>query len=268
MGAPPRLVLTAFAISIALHALAVFFLPHFRSPSFKPPLRIEVELATPPPAPEPETPVPEEHVELAPASQLSPSSSPAPTPERAPAHVRSAPPAPPAKKTRPSNEVALPVLAAKEPASEKDYVAPEVPAANSPDELPMGTRPGTEPFTTPPATSPDGPTAGTGAGDGTGDEDSLLQGYLRRLHERANRHRDYPAMALRRGWQGRVRVAVSFAAGGTVIGVGLDRSSGHEVLDEQAIKMVRRAVSELPIEARLARRPLTVVVPVEFKLAS
>ncbi|MFO1205420.1 MAG: TonB family protein [Burkholderiales bacterium] len=91
---------------------------------------------------------------------------------------------------------------------------------------------------------------------------------MRRLHERASQHGNYPLMALRRGWQGRPWIAVSFAAGGAVISVSLDRSSGHDVLDEQVIEMVRKTVSELPIEARLARRPITVVVPVEFKLAS
>ncbi|HQR53006.1 MAG TPA: TonB family protein [Burkholderiales bacterium] len=258
-GTSPRLVLAALAISIGLHAAALSFLPHFRRPAFKPATRVEVELATPPP------PAPEESVEMAPTPARE---SPPPPPEKAPAHARNALSAKPVKKTRPSNEVALPVLAAKEPAEEKDsHVVLEVPAARSPEELPLGTRPGTEPFSTPPAASPDGrSTAGTG--DGTGDDESRLQGYLRRLHERASQHRNYPLVALRRGWQGRARVAVSFAAGGAVVSVSLDRSSGHDVLDEQAVEMVRKAVSELPIEARLARRPITVVVPVEFKLAS
>jgi TonB family protein len=52
-----------------------------------------------------------------------------------------------------------------------------------------------------------------------------------------------------------------------VTSVKLDRSSGHSVLDEQAVEIVRQAVSDLPIEARLARRPLTIVVPVDFRLS-
>lgn len=194
------------------------------------------------------------------------SSNPLPS-EKAPAPPRNLPPAKPTKKVRRANEVALPVLAMKGSADAKDnYTVREVPAARSSEELPMATRPGTEPSTTAAAIDPGAPAGGVGPAGGAGDEESMLQGYLRRLSQRANKHRTYPAIALRRGWQGRARIAVSFAVGGAVVGVNLDHSSGHDVLDAQAIEMVRKALSELPIEARLARRPLTVVVPVEFKL--
>jgi TonB family protein len=64
-----------------------------------------------------------------------------------------------------------------------------------------------------------------------------------------------------------VRVAITFSSGGTVSSVKVERSSGYEVLDKQAVETVSRAVSGLPIEPRLTRKPLTIIVPVDFKLS-
>jgi protein TonB len=268
----PKLVLAALGISIAMHFFAISVIPHPGRLPFKRPVRVEVELTTRTlPLPE-EVPVPlpppAEIEEPATPEPIAKTASPPSQPrlQTAPALPKKSTDAPRLAKSRKPNEVALPVLAAKEGAADESYAVPELPPARSLDELPMGTRPGAEPFGTAPSATAETSSDGSGTADGAGDE-AALQGYVRRLHERAKKHRSYPAIALKRGWQGRVRVAVSFASGGTVTSVKLDRSSGHSVLDEQAVEIVRQAVSDLPIEARLARRPLTIVVPVDFRLS-
>jgi protein TonB len=50
----------------------------------------------------------------------------------------------------------------------------------------------------------------------------------------------YPAMALKRRWQGEVRLRALVGEQGEVIEVTLENSSGHEVLDQAALTTVRR----------------------------
>jgi protein TonB len=269
----PKLVLAALGISITVHFFAISVIPHPGRLPFKRPIRVEVELATrslplPEEAPAPIPPPAEIEEPATPEPIAKTASSPSPPRlQTAPALPKKSTDTPRLAKSRKPNEVALPVLAAKEGAADESYAVPELPPARSLDELPMGTRPGAEPFGTALSATAETSSDGSGTAEGVGDEDAL-QGYVRRLHERAKKHRSYPAIALARRWQGRARVAVSFASGGTVTSVKLERSSGHQVLDEQAIDIVKRAVSELPMEARLSRKPVTIVVPVDFKLSS
>jgi len=50
---------------------------------------------------------------------------------------------------------------------------------------------------------------------------------------------EYPRAARRRGWQGLVRVRVHVSPAGRVVGVSLEESSGHQVLDAAALEAVR-----------------------------
>ena len=51
---------------------------------------------------------------------------------------------------------------------------------------------------------------------------------------------EYPALAQRRGYQGRVLLEIGFDAGGTVVSVSVKTSSGYTLLDEAAVEKVRR----------------------------
>jgi protein TonB len=212
----PKLVLAALGISIAMHFFAISVIPHPGRLPFKSPVRVEVELATrtlPIPEEVPAPLPPAEIEEPATAEPIAKAVSPPLQPrlETAPAHPKKSTEAPRLAKSRKPNEVALPVLATKDGAADDSYAVPELPPARSLEELPMGTRPGVEPFGTAPSATAETSSDGSGASDGVGD-DEALQGYVRRLHERAKKHRSYPAIALKRGWQGRVRVAVSSRA--------------------------------------------------------
>ncbi|GGF47706.1 hypothetical protein GCM10011611_62630 [Aliidongia dinghuensis] len=84
----------------------------------------------------------------------------------------------------------------------------------------------------------------------------VLQAHIERYHE-------YPDAARAERLQGAVQVIFTLSRGGDVIGVWIRTSSGHEILDQEAMAMVRRAQPLPPIPRDLPDR-FTVVLPVEF----
>ena len=80
------------------------------------------------------------------------------------------------------------------------------------------------------------------------------------------KNKNYPQIAVRRNWEGQVKVLAKFVLG-KLIDVMLVDSSGHEVLDKEALVMLRKAVSQLPVRGNLANKTFTITVPVDFKLA-
>ena len=76
---------------------------------------------------------------------------------------------------------------------------------------------------------------------------------------------DYPAAAARQGWQGTVLLRVRVLSSGKVDGVEVQKSSGHKVLDEQAIGTVR---GWLFAPSKRGATPIDgwAIVPIEFKL--
>jgi protein TonB len=88
--------------------------------------------------------------------------------------------------------------------------------------------------------------------------DALLQALLP--------HFDYPSLARRRGWQGRVRIGLLVKADGDLSGVHLIESSGYAVLDKAAIKNVSQ-LRNVPAAGRwLNGRNLDVILPVTYRL--
>jgi periplasmic protein TonB len=71
----------------------------------------------------------------------------------------------------------------------------------------------------------------------------------------------YPPEALRRHWEGRVVLAFTLHADGSLEGLSLRKSSGHALLDEAALQAARDAV---PFEAPGV--DVLVVVPVVYRL--
>jgi protein TonB len=61
---------------------------------------------------------------------------------------------------------------------------------------------------------------------------------------------------------------LELGADGRLLAVRVLSSSGHETLDRQALDMVRDAVPLPQLPAALAGRPLTVDVPVVFRITS
>jgi periplasmic protein TonB len=97
---------------------------------------------------------------------------------------------------------------------------------------------------------------------------AALAAYGRNLAGAVAAHQRYPRLAQIRQWQGTALLQLELAADGQLASVRVLSSSGHEILDRQAIDMVRAAVPLPPLPASLAGRSLTVDVPVVFRLAS
>ena len=76
------------------------------------------------------------------------------------------------------------------------------------------------------------------------------------------RHLLYPRIAVMRKWQGKTVVEMQLAADGSVTRMIVAESSGKEVLDEAALKMVKKSLP-LPKPPRGVR---TVKIPVVFRL--
>jgi protein TonB len=82
---------------------------------------------------------------------------------------------------------------------------------------------------------------------------------------RLNPAPDYPPIALRRGWEGTVRLRVTLDIQGHPSRVELAVSSGHPILDESALAAVRRW--QFRPATRLGEAVVaTVEVPIVFKL--
>lgn len=98
---------------------------------------------------------------------------------------------------------------------------------------------------------------------------SLFDAYRLALISAAKRYKRYPVQAMERGWEGRVEIRVVVDANGTVKSTLVKSSSRYQILDKQALDMVRRALDALT-EVRPAPRgrEFTVDVPVIFELGT
>lgn len=75
----------------------------------------------------------------------------------------------------------------------------------------------------------------------------------------------YPSIARREHWEGRVTLRIQVSADGSVNGVSVQRSSGHEELDDSAVEAVRKWRF---IPAKRGSTPVSssVLVPIDFNL--
>lgn len=96
---------------------------------------------------------------------------------------------------------------------------------------------------------------------------SLAQ-YRLALIGAAKRLKQYPARAIDGGLEGRVDVRLVIGAGGVPAAVVVKRSSGHEVLDREAIETMRRAAADTPIPPALRNREIVVEIPLLYELKS
>jgi len=80
-------------------------------------------------------------------------------------------------------------------------------------------------------------------------------------------YRRYPPIAQMQGWEGLVTMELHVAPSGRLLDAAVRTSSGHEVLDRQALAMASQA-EPFPAapEALRDREVVAVVVPVVFRL--
>lgn len=95
-----------------------------------------------------------------------------------------------------------------------------------------------------------------------------LEQYRLALIVATRRYKRYPAIALEKGWHGRVDVHMVVGANGMVADASIKSGSGHEILDNQALDMLNKGKTTVPIPAGLRGREFSIDVPVIFNLDS
>ena len=113
-------------------------------------------------------------------------------------------------------------------------------------------------------------TARDGASSHSQHELSIAARYRktrRALLEALLPHFDYPPLARRRGWQGRVNVGLHVAADGDLTRIRLVQSSGYALLDRAAVRNVTE-LRGIPRAAQwLEGNGMDLVLPVRYQLA-
>ena len=78
------------------------------------------------------------------------------------------------------------------------------------------------------------------SGAATVDEGSLAQ-YRLQIISAARKYKRYPRVAMDNNWEGDVVVRMVIGANGMISALSIKTSSGHEVLDQQALDMFKKA---------------------------
>lgn len=230
-------IIWAVICSILLHTLLVVVIPKFKLDSTKKTSDVlVVELAQPkPPEPEPvvipEPPKPAEPIKPAP-EPIKPlpkkelKPEPMPVQNISPAPTQTEPPPPPA------------VIAV----APKADASPAITVPTPPPEPPKKIEPNED------------------------DINAALGQYSGTLGRAIAKHKSYPKIAQMRGWQGVCLLDLKLDSSGNVTSASVKESSGHEVLDNQALEMARKA-APFPTPPEVLRdRSFNLTVPVSFKL--
>jgi len=232
-GASERTLEYALAASLVLHLALFMAFPavHFATlqpASTQPPLVARLEPAQPAPAAAPPAPV---------------AASPAPKPSAQPVHKPHAKPvvrAKPATKAPPP-----PALPPPEPVAAAPELPPAAPAEPLASVAPQGAAPA--PVAAPPS-------------------EATLAQYRLAVIEAARRYKHYPRVALDNNWQGRAEVRMAIGTDGAIAELSVRASSGHEILDREALDMIRKATPLTPIPESLRGTTFTLDIPVVFSL--
>jgi len=226
----------AVLASVLLHGVLLFAMPSLREARRQPvaPGPIVARLVQPQTAP------------AAQAEQL-----PAPPPEPPPPVIKPTPKPSPIAKPEPKI------------ASKPAPVAPVQPAPAAPEAAPS--------TPAPPVSAPaPGPVAKVDPQPGPARGDSVDTGSLARYRvdvaSQARRFKRYPRVAMDNSWEGRVVVGVTVRANGVNASYSILVSSGHEILDKQAVDMVAKARPRAEIPPALRGREFTFEIPVTFDL--
>lgn len=245
--AQQRALLWGVLVSIALHALVLLGMAWMGTPA--PPSRTLLVLTA----------------RLAPFAAAPHASVQPPQPKLAPAPPPESVSAPrpvalkPAVSPAPAVHNTAPVEPAKAPQPESAPVAPGSAASSAQPVAPVQASAAPQAPTGFPATE-------AGAGSGNEADTGTLEQYRLALIMATRRYKRYPAIALEKGWQGRVEVHMVIGANGMVASASIKTGSGHEILDNQALDMLKKGKTTVPIPASLRGREFSIDVPVVFNL--
>jgi protein TonB len=93
-----------------------------------------------------------------------------------------------------------------------------------------------------------------------------IESYSSLLANAIAKYKQYPKIAQMRGWQGTVVADLEIDTKGAVISIKIKKSSTYEVLDNEALEMIKKA-SPFPAPPESLRgKNFNVLVPISFKL--
>ena len=93
-----------------------------------------------------------------------------------------------------------------------------------------------------------------------------LESYSSLLANAIAKYKQYPKIAQMRGWQGTVIADLEIDSKGSVMSVKIKKSSTYEVLDNEALEMIKKASPFPPPPENLRSKNFNVLVPISFKL--
>ena len=88
--------------------------------------------------------------------------------------------------------------------------------------------------------------------------------YASRLLAWLEQHKEYPRRAQARRQEGVVRLFIVVGQDGTVLNARIEQSAGHELLDQAALDMLKRAAPLPPPPDTIPGDRLEIMVPVHF----
>lgn len=236
----------ALVFSLMMHLAIMRALPWLEVAKTKPPITIMAELQKAPPPPPPAQEMKTEVVKPEVVKDIQPK---------------------PMPKTQ---AVAVPVLAAERTEQvANNYTVPDIlkPDTVATQPSPVATPEAhTKETTAPVASSAPSSAASSSASTSTWNDSEVWDDYGNSLQRLCERYKQYPAIAIRRGYQGSGKVLVRFSAEGKTTSVTMEKSTGQKSLDDQALEMVRKSLNELPVPAKFKGREFKLTIPVDFKL--
>ncbi|MFD0914214.1 TonB family protein [Methylophilus luteus] len=89
--------------------------------------------------------------------------------------------------------------------------------------------------------------------------------YGDQLRNLVNKSKQYPTIAIRRHLEGDATIQAQFVRG-ELVQVSLVDSSKHAPLDEEAVRMVKKAIAQLGVKESLRKKTFKITIPVSFRL--
>jgi len=225
----PRRVILALMLSMLIHGIVLSLVPAWRIKNSKPEPVLSVQL---------------------------------------PEFVRPEPtPVPPLVKSQPKT-IPVPTLAER---ARSEFKLPRLPKIETPAKIETEAtpQPQAKPLEAPPPVAPAPAQPEPMVVAKAAPDALLLDSYGKAISSLIARYQSYPPKARMRGWQGTAQVQLVVSPTGKMVNAAILRSSGFEVLDDEALEMVQQAAAAPlpPPPDSLRGRELTVMVPIVFRLS-
>lgn len=94
--------------------------------------------------------------------------------------------------------------------------------------------------------------------------DPIYVSYFVKIKQNIEQQWEYPEVALRYGLQGRVSLEFTIGGGGQLEQLRMIRSSGSQVLDEEALRAIKAAAPFPPIPSWIKPVPLSISASMEY----